>query len=270
MATLFDLAAISQYYPGNSFLHRLDPRTKVLGIVAYSILVFVPQGPRGMGAAAAFALIAIIAGRVRIPFLLRGLRPILILLVFTLTLNLFLTPGTAIWSAGPLKITREGVALGLFVAVRLVLLIMVTSMLTLTTSPIALTDGLERLMRPAGRLGLPAAEIALMMTIALRFIPTLLEEAERIIKAQEARGARFAHGGIGARVRALVPVLVPLFVASFRRADELAVAMEARGYRGGRRTRMRQLAFSPPDLVAGAVMAAFAAAIIWVRVAGLR
>lgn len=266
---MLDLAAITQYYPGNSLLHRLDPRTKVLGVLAYSILIFVPKGWTALGASAVMAALCVAAGRVRPGFLFRGLRTILFFLIFTMALNIFLTPGEVVWQYGILKVTREGLELAVFVGVRLVLLISVTSLLTLTTSPIALTDGLERLMRPFRAIGWPAAEVALMMTIALRFVPTLLEEAERIIKAQEARGAQFAQGNIAARVKALVPVLVPLFVAAFRRADDLAVAMEARGYRGGHRTRMRELEFSRRDAAAGAVLAAFAGLVLWMRIAGV-
>lgn len=264
---MLDLKLISQYVPGESWLHRLDPRTKVLSVVAFSILVFLPRG-LGLALAIAFAAVAVWAGRVRPHLLWRGLRPLLILVGITLVLNLFLTPGEPIWQWHSLTITREGVHLAVLVGLRLVLLVAFGSLLTQTTSPIALTDGLERLFRPFQRVGMPAAEVALMMTIALRFIPTLLDEAERILKAQQARCAPLGRGNLVARARAMVPVLVPLFVASFRRADELAVAMEARGYRGGRRTRMRELRFHAGDVVAAVAVATLAAGIVSLRILG--
>jgi energy-coupling factor transport system permease protein len=187
--------------------------------------------------------------------------------VITAVLNLFVTPGeTVLWQWGRLTITREGLVLALSAIVRLVLLIMTASLLTLTTSPIILTDGMERLLRPFARIGLPAHELALMMTIALRFIPTLAEEMQRIIRAQAARGGDFTTGGLMNRLRALIPVLVPLFVAAFRRADELATAMEARGYRGGEgRTRMKELAFTALDPLAAVIFLLVAVFVLWVK-----
>ncbi|OTA40087.1 MAG: transporter, partial [Symbiobacterium thermophilum] len=172
-------------------------------------------------------------GRIPLRHILRGLRPILVFLIITALFNLFLTPGEPLLRIGPLVATREGLRLVGVTTTRLLLLVTIASILTLTTSPIRLTDGLEMMLRPLRPIGVPAHELALMMTIALRFIPTLAEEAERIMRAQQARGASFSTGSLLARVRSLVPVLVPLFVAAFRRADELATAMEARGYRGG-------------------------------------
>lgn len=266
---MLDLAYLGQYVPGDGLLHRLDPRTKLLGVLLFSVLVFMVRDAAGIGLALALAAVAVAAARLSPRLLLRGLRPILVLLALTVVLNAFLTPGEALWRLGPLRVTRQGLELSVLMAVRLVLLVVVASLLTLTTTPIALTDGMERLLRPLERIGVPAGELALMMTIALRFIPTLTEEAQRILKAQEARGARFRVRGPLRQVQAVLPVLIPLFVASFRRAEELAVAMEARGYRGGRgRTRMRELAFGPADALAGAVLLLWAGAVLWRRWTG--
>lgn len=264
--TMVDLAAMGQYVPGDSYLHRLDPRTKLLAVLLYSVLIFIIRTPATFAVAAGFALVAVLLSRLAPRFLWRGLRPILIFVVIAFVLNVLLTDGESWFKLGPVTVTREGVQLGWLMAARLVLLVLFSSLMTMTTTPIALTDGLERVLRPFKAVGLPAAELALMMTIALRFIPTLLDEAERIMKAQQARGARFQVGGPLAQVRAMLPVMVPLFVASFRRADELAVAMEARGYRGGAgRTRMKELRFGYRDALAGAAALAFLAGVIWTR-----
>ena len=197
---------------------------------------------------------------------MRGLRPVVFIMVFTMALHLFLTPGPAIFKLGPVTATWSGLVQGLFIGVRLVILIMFTSLLTLTTSPIELTDGLEDILKPFTRMGVPAHELAMMMTIALRFIPTLLEEAERIMKAQMARGADFESGNMVKRAKSLVPLLVPLFVSAFRRADDLAMAMEARCYRGGEgRTRMRQFRLHARDFVAFAMIVLVTAGVIVVR-----
>lgn len=261
---MFDLAAMGQYVPGASLLHRLDPRTKLLAVLVYSVLIFLLKTPVAMALAAGFALLAVLLARLAPRFIWRGLRPVAVFVLIAFVLNVLLTDGEALFRVGPVTVTREGVGLGALLAGRLLLLVLFSSLLTMTTTPIALTDGLERILRPFRAVGVPAAELALMMTIALRFIPTLLDEAERIMKAQQARGARFQVGGPIAQARGLLPVLVPLFVAAFRRADELAVAMEARGYRGGAgRTRMKELRFGARDAMAGAATAAFAAAALW-------
>ncbi len=255
-------AVIGQFIPGNSFLHRLDPRTKITALTLYVIILFFAVG-WGYAAMAGLALLGVVAGRLPLRYILEGLRPLVFLLIITMAFQVFLTPGTVIWHLGILKVTREGLVQGLYMALRLLLLVMTTSLLTLTTSPIALTDGLESMMRPFARLGVPAHEFAMMMTIALRFIPTLIEEADKIMKAQMARGAEFSSGGLTARARSLLPILVPLFVGAFRRADELALAMEARCYRGGEgRTRMRQLKVHAVDFVALAVTVGVAA-LVW-------
>lgn len=260
---------VGQFFPGDSALHRLDPRTKILGVLVLSVVMFLPRGWLGQGLAAGFTFMLVLLSQVPLRMIIRGLRPLMIFLAIALLFNTFLTPGEVLARLGPLTVTREGLILSLTASVRLILLVVVASLLTLTTSPIRLTDGLERLLRPFQRLGVPAHEIALMMTIALRFIPTIAEEADRIMRAQTARGAAFRAGGMVERVKALVPLLVPLFVAAFRRADELATAMEARGYRGGAgRTRMQELALSGLDWVAIGVLAVFAAGMLALRLTG--
>ena len=264
---MFKDLTIGQYLPGKSAIHRLDPRTKILSSLAFVIIIFLARDWRGYAVLTAFAVVALAFSGVPFRFILRGLRPILFILGLTLILQVFLTPGQALFKIGPLTATREGLTQGLYLSYRLVLLMVVTSLMTLTTSPIALTDGLEKLLNPFRRLGVPAHELAMMMTIALRFIPTLLEETDKIMKAQMARGADFESGNLMARAKSLVPLLVPLFVSAFRRADELATAMEARCYRGGdQRTRMKELRLTPRDFAAGALSAVFFAGVVWLRV----
>ncbi len=258
---------IGQYVPRASPVHRLDPRTKILATTALIGVVFLVREFHGFGLFAAFLAGVLALSRVPPGFVVRGLRPIWVLLLLTLVLQVFFGAGSGsavLWKVGPLVATREGLVQGLFVTARLVLLVVATSLLTFTTSPVELADGMERLLAPFRRVGVPAHELAMMMTIALRFIPTLLEETEKIMKAQMARGADLDTGGPLRRARALVPVLVPLFVSAFRRAEELAVAMEARGYRGGEgRTRMKRLRYRVRDAVAAAVVAAAGALILW-------
>ncbi len=248
---------IGQYLPRESPVHRLDPRTKIAAVTMLTVAIFVVRDFSGYALLTLFLGGVVLAAQIPLGYLLRGLRPIVFLLFFTLVLNVFfsgLQGGTLLFRLGPLVATREAVLRALFVGYRLVGLVLVTSLLTFTTSPMELTDGIERSLRPFRRLGVPAHELAMMMTIALRFIPTLLEETEKIMKAQMARGAEFDQGNVLRRARALVPVLVPLFVSAFRRADDLALAMLARCYRGGEhRTRMRELRFSPRDGIALAV-----------------
>lgn len=261
---------VGQYFPGHSALHRLDPRTKILAVVLLSVMVFLPKSWPGYAVTVAFSLFAVLLSGVPLKFILRGLKPILIFLAITVVFNAFLTPGEVVWRIGRLAVTREGLVLSLVAVIRLILLVVGASLLTLTTSPIRLTDGLERLMRPLAPIGVPAHELALMMTIALRFIPTLTEEADRIIRAQSARGGDFQSGNLVRRVKGLIPVMIPLFVAAFRRADELATAMEARGYRGGKgRTRMRELVFTGRDLMGGALLILYGAVVVYLRVSGI-
>lgn len=249
---------IGQHIPGDSVVHRLDPRTKIIGTALLITLLFTVDGFLGY-LLAALAIAAVIhLSELPWRFVLRGLRPLLMILLLTVGLNIFLTEGEVVFRFLFLTVTREGIARGLMMGTRLVLLIVGTSLLTLTTSPIQLTDGIESLLGPFRRIGVPAHELAMMMTIALRFIPTLLDETEKIMKAQMARGADFQSGGLMQRAKNLVPLLVPLFVSAFRRADELAIAMEARGYRGGQgRTKLRELRFGRIDAVALSVAVAF-------------
>ena len=240
---------VGQYFPGNSPVHRMDPRAKILLTVALIALIFLAKGFVGYALIALFVLGVTRLSGINAKFLLKGLKPVLFIIAFTLILNLFFYQGeTVLVQWGFMRITLEGVYYALYMGVRLVLLVMSTQMMTLTTSPIALTDGLESLMKPLSKLGFPSHELAMMMSIALRFIPTLLAETDKIMKAQTARGADFESGNLLRRAKAMVPLLVPLFVSAFRRADELAMAMEARCYRGGnQRTRMKMLQFSKLD-----------------------
>ena len=248
---MFRSVTIGQHIPGDSVIHRLDPRTKILSAMFLIVLLFVVKGFVGYGLVALGLALVIRASRIPWKFVIRGLRPLMVILVLTLTLHLFMTEGRVIFQVWFLKVTWEGLIRGLMMGTRLVLLILGTSMLTLTTSPMQLTDGIETLLKPGKKIGIPAHELAMMMTIALRFIPTLLEETEKIMKAQMAKGADFQSGGIMQRARSLIPLLVPLFVNAFRRADDLAIAMEARGYRGGEgRTKLKELKFQRLDAVA--------------------
>lgn len=243
---------IGQYLPGESFVHKLDPRTKILISLIFIICLFIVNKFIGYTVVIGFLLAVILVAKIPFRFIVKGLKPIFLLVVFTAVLNIFMikgTPDTLLYKIGFLSIYVEGVKTAAFMAIRLILLIIGTSILTLTTSPIELTDGIEKLLRPIGKE--IAHELAMMMTIALRFIPTLIDETDKIMKAQKARGADFESGGIIQKAKSLVPLLVPLFISSFRRADELAMAMEARGYRGGAgRTRMKVLKFTSKDTVA--------------------
>ncbi|MGI6225195.1 MAG: energy-coupling factor transporter transmembrane component T family protein [Peptococcales bacterium] len=257
---------IGQYIPGNSLIHRLDPRTKILAVIIYMTALFIINNAIGYYFILLFSLIIILLSRVPISFYLKGLKPLLIIIFLTVGLHFFMTPGTPVANLGPFVITQEGVKQGVFMGTRLILLVTVTSILTLTTTPIALTDGIERLLSPFKKIGVPAHELAMMMTIALRFIPTLIEETDKIMKAQMARGADFESGNILQRAKALIPLLVPLFLGAFRRADDLAMAMEARCYRGGEnRTRMKQLNFTSLDTSAFVVTAVVLMVTIFTR-----
>lgn len=263
---MFKNLTIGQHYPIESIVHELDPRLKILITFAYIVSLFIIQSFPVYILVVLFLALTISFSKVPIKFVLKGLKPIFVIILITFFINLFMTPGEQIFKLFFLKVTKEGVYQAGFMALRLVLLIMGTSILTLTTSPILLTDGIERLLSPFKRIGLPAHELAMMMTIALRFIPTLMEETEKIMKAQKARGADFESGNIINRAKNLVPLLVPLFISAFRRADELAMAMESRCYRGGEnRTRMRQLAFRKNDYIALIVFVVYFAAIIVLR-----
>ncbi len=245
---------LGQYFPGNSVIHRMDPRMKLILTILYIVGVFIVANLPGYAIALAFLYIV-----VRISYLAKGVKPLRFIIIFTFILNLFFVQGeTPIFTLGFFTLTREALSNAIYFALRLVFLVMGTSVLTLTTSPVQLTDGLERIMHPLEKIHFPAHELAMMMTIALRFIPTLLEETDKIQKAQMARGADFESGNLIERAKAMVPLLVPLFVSSFRRANELAMAMEARCYRGGdHRTRLRELKYTKLDLYGALAMAAF-------------
>lgn len=257
---------LGQYYPGKSAIHRLDARTKILATLAYIVELFVVNNFWGflIAGVALFTVIAI--SRVPLKFIFRGLTAVFLIILFTFIINLFMVNGRVLWHWWIFTITYEGLERAFFMAIRLVLLIIGSSILTLCTKPIELTDGLEKLLRPLSKIGVPSHEIALMMTIALRFIPTLMEETDKIIKAQEARGADFESGSIIQRAKSLIPILIPLFVSSFRIAQELALAMEARCYHGGSgRTRMNEIHFGKNDIVAAILLVAFLGLIIFSR-----
>ncbi len=253
---MFKDITVGQYLPGNSVVHRMDPRSKILLTLFIIVFLFMTNSFVGYGLFALLIFGTVVVAKIPMNYILRGLKPLILILVLTFGLHLFMDPGDVLFHIGPINATKQGLISGLMMVFRLILLIVTTSIMTLTTSPIDLTDGLERLMRPFQAIGVPAHELAMMMTIALRFIPTLIEETDKIMKAQMARGADFESGNIIRRVKSMIPVLVPLFVSAFRRADELALAMEARCYRGGKgRTRMKELKFSSLDAVtSGAVL----------------
>jgi len=242
---------IGQHYPTGSVVHKLDPRTKIIAVFVFIITLFLVDDFMAYGFVAVFVLLCIMISKIPMKYIIKGLKPLTFIILFTLVINSFMIAGEIIISIGPLSITKEGLYQGSFMAVRLIMLVIGTSLLTLTTSPITLTDGIESLLNPLKKIGVPAHELAMMMTIALRFIPTLLEETDKIMKAQMARGADFESGSLIKRSKSLVPLLVPLFTSAFRRADDLAMAMEARCYRGGEgRTRMKQLKYYKRDFVA--------------------
>ena len=255
---------LGQYFPGNSLAHRLDPRTKLILTVLYIVILFCAKGFVSYGVVALLLLTGIKVSGVAPRALVRGLKPILFIICFTAVLNLFYTPGEALASFWIFTITKEGIVTAFFMVLRITMLIMGTFLLTYTTSPIALTDGLETLLGPLKRLKVPVHELSMIMSIALRFIPTLIEETDKIMSAQKARGADFESGNLIERAKALVPILVPLFISAFRRADELAVAMECRCYHGGEgRTKLHVLRYKPRDYL---VLAAYAAVLAGVLV----
>ena len=259
---------IGQYYPADSVLHRLDPRVKLLGTLVYIISLFLFRS-WGYILGMIFLAVMILLSKVPFSFMVRGLKAIVFLLIFTMLLNMLLTPGTVIWQWKFIKITVEGLKMAGKMGIRLVFLILGASLMTLTTTPNKLTDGLERAFRPLKAVHVPVHEIAMMMSIALRFIPILLEETDKIMKAQTARGADFESGGLIRRVKAMVPLLVPLFISAFRRANDLAMAMEARCYHGGEgRTQMKPLRYERRDHIAYGVLGAYLAASVAMCVLG--
>ena len=254
---------LGQYFPGNTIFHRMDPRTKILLTVAYIAALFLCTNVPAYLLAIAVLAGAVAVSKVGVKAIVRGMRPVLVIVIITGVLNLFYTPGQEIWRLGFLRITVEGIWSAVFMLLRIMLLITCTFLLTYTTSPILLTDGLEKLLSPLKALHVPVHELAMMMSIALRFIPTLIEETDKIMSAQKARGADFESGNLVQRARALVPPLVPLFISNFRRADELAVAMECRCYHGGEgRTRLRQLRFQSFDWIALVLAVLLIAAVV--------
>ncbi len=240
---------IGQYFPGDSLLHRMDPRVKLILTFVYIVAVFVPQNWIGLAIAVGFLLFSVIISRLPGKLVFKSVKPIIPLIIFTSALNIFyVDKGVHLFDWGFIHITTQGLVTAAFIAVRILCLIAGSSLLTYTTTPTALTDALERLMKPLKALHLNVHELAMMMTIALRFIPTLVEETDKIMSAQKARGADMESGGLMQRAKALIPILIPLFVSSFRRAYELATAMECRCYRGGEgRTRMKQLHMQARD-----------------------
>lgn len=242
---------IGQYYPADSVIHRLDPRTKLVGTLVYLISLFVFRSFAAYIVATVFLAGVIMASKVPFKFMIKGLKAVFILLMITVVFNLFLTPGTPLFRIWKLTVTQEGAVQAAFMAVRLTYLIMGASVMTLTTTPNQLTDGMEKGLRPLNKIHVPVHEVAMMMSIALRFIPILLEETDKIMKAQMARGADFETGGIIKKAKSMVPLLVPLFISAFRRANDLAMAMEARGYHGGEgRTKMKPLQYRKRDHMA--------------------
>lgn len=258
---------LGQYYPIDSVLHRMDPRTKLFGTMAYIVSLFIADSLPVYAAAALFLVIAIRMSKVPVKFMVRGLKSIVILLLISVSFNLFLTPGTTIFKIGFLQMTWEGVEFAALMAVRLIFLVLGSTILTLTTTPNQLTDGLEKSLGFLGKVGVPVHEVSMMMSIALRFIPILIEETDKIMKAQMARGADFETGNLIQKAKAMVPLLVPLFISAFRRATDLAMAMEARGYRGGDgRTKMKPLRYENRDRVAYAVCFVYLAAVIGMKI----
>ena len=260
---------IGQYFPGNSALHRLDPRVKIVLLLFFLIEVFVFSSAPAYGILTAVTIAMIWISGVPMIMMLRSLKPLWWIILFTFIIHLFSNPGTPIARLWIFTATWKGIRQGCFISLRLVLLILMSTLLTFTTSPLKLTDALESLLSPFRRFGLPAHELAMMMTIALRFVPTLIEETDKIMKAQQSRGADFTTGSIVSRLKNMVSVLVPLFLSAFRRADELAMAMEARCYRGGvGRTQMKALKVTGIDYVAGVLfllMTAGLAAVYFLR-----
>ena len=262
---------LGQFFPGNSFIHRLDPRTKLIFLVVYIATLFTASNWISYGLMIAFLALVIAISTIPLKSIVRGMKPLVFILIFTGVLNVFFTAGeTVLVSFWIFTITLEGLIRAFFMMTRILLLITGTFLLTYTTSPIALTDGLESLLSPLKKLRVPVHELSMMMCIALRFIPTLIEETDKIMSAQKARGADFETGSLMQRVRALVPILVPLFISAFRRADELATAMECRCYQGGEgRTKMKLLRFHRCDIQAFASAAVLLAAVITLHSFGL-
>lgn len=253
---MMDKLIFGRYIPGHSLIHRLDPRTKLLGAVWFIIIIFLANNWLSYVALIAFVFTAVKLSEINPKFFINGVKPLIWLILFTVILQILFTSGQTIWfRLGPIIISQEGVLNGVFIFLRFVLIIFMSTILTLTTMPLSLTDAIEFLLRPLNAIKVPVHEIALMLSIALRFVPTLMDETEKIMNAQRARGIDFGEGNIYEQMKSIVPLLIPLFVSSFNRAEELATAMEARGYKGGEgRTKYRQLSWESRDTL---VMVAF-------------
>ncbi len=257
---------LGQYYPVDSVLHRMDPRTKLFGTMVFIVSLFFANSLAAYGAATVFLVLVIWLSKVPFGFMVRGLKAILFLLLISVSFNLFLTPGTEIFRVAFLRVTWEGVRLAGFMALRLIYLVIGSSVMTLTTTPNQLTDGLEKSLGFLKKIGAPVHEVSMMMSIALRFIPILVEETDKIMKAQMARGADFESGNLVQKAKSMVPLLVPLFISAFRRATDLAMAMEARCYHGGEgRTKMKPLHYERRDYVGYLVYAVYLASVIVLR-----
>ena len=258
---------LGQYYPADSIVHKLDPRVKLFGTMIYIVSLFVMRGVVALGVATLFLFCVIRVSKVPFRFMVRGLKAIMVLLLITAVFNLFLTPGEPLVSVWKISVTKEGLTNAVMMAIRLTFLILGTSIMTLTTTPNQLTDGMEKALIPLSKVGVPVHAIAMMMSIALRFIPILIEETDKIMKAQMARGADFESGNLLRRVKNMIPLLVPLFISAFRRADDLAMAMEARCYQGGRgRTKMKPLRYAGRDGAAYLLLLGYLAVVIACRI----
>jgi energy-coupling factor transport system permease protein len=262
--------SIGQYYKADSVLHRMDPRFKIVIAVAYMLVIFLARDPLGLGLVVAFLLLSILLSGLPVGTLLRSLRPVVFFVLFTFVVNLmFIRSGDVLAHLGPLSVTQGGLSTASFMTARLLALFVSTALLGFTTSPVDLADGMEGLLSPVERVGVPAHELAMIMSIALRFIPILVSEKDTIMKAQMARGADFETGNLIARAKAIVPVLTPLFLSAFRQAEELAMAMESRGYHGKHgRTRMKTLKAGARDWAAAAALVALSGALVALRVVG--
>lgn len=261
---------LGQYFPGNTVVHRLDPRTKLLMVVVYIVALFLAKWWVSYGVMLAFLVTAVMLSHIKPKALFRGLKPLIVIMVFTALINLFYSDGEVLVKFWIFRITREGIVQAAFLVLRIMMLVTGTFLMTYTTSPIALTDGMESLLSPLKKLHFPVHELSMMMSIALRFIPTLIEETDKIISAQKARGADFESGNIIQRVKNMVPLLVPLFISAFRRANDLALAMEARCYHGGEgRTQMKPLRYQTRDYAAYGVLVTYLVCSIGLRVCGL-
>ena len=260
MAMLKDIT-LGQYFPGNTVVHQLDPRIKIILTTLFIVALFMAGGIVSYLLMFCFLALSVLLSQIRVRALLKGMKPLIFIIIFTALLNVFYTTGEVLAEWWIFTVTKQGLVTAGFMVARILMLVSGTFLLTYTTSPIMLTDGLERLLGPLKKIRVPVHELAMMMTIALRFIPTLIEETDKIMSAQKARGADFESGNLIKRVKALIPLLVPLFISAFRRADELAVAMECRCYRGGEgRTRLRQLSLESRDYAATGLMLLVAAA----------